>query len=209
MARHGWGGRPPASDAEARQRIIDATARCVDRHGVAKTTLSDVAAELGVTRQTVYRHFARISDIIGEVAAQGAESFVDRLVAHLQGIEDPAEAVVEGMLFCVRAIPTEPHLSLLLQLGDSTAFGRGATTADAIAYGARMLRRFPVDWDAAGVGEDDLNGLAEIIMRLLSSFLQHPSEPPREEARLRALLHRWLAPALRRETVSGRSLNVG
>ncbi|MBD2897112.1 TetR family transcriptional regulator [Spirillospora sp. NPDC000708] len=198
MAHHGWGGRPPASDAEARQRIVDATARCIDRHGVAKTTLSDVASELGVTRQTVYRHFARISDIVGEVAAQGAESFVDRLVAHLQGVGDPAEAVVEGMMFCVRTIPTEPRLSLLLQLKDSSAFGRGATTADAIGYGARMLRRFPVDWAAAGVGEDDLTGLAEIIMRLLTSLLQNPSEPPHDDARLRAMLDRWLAPALRR-----------
>ncbi|MFI0350049.1 TetR/AcrR family transcriptional regulator [Actinomadura sp. 9N407] len=195
MARHGWGGRPPASDAEAWQRIVDATARCIDRHGVAKTTLSDVANELGVTRQTVYRHFDRISDIIGEVAAQGAESFVDRLIAHLQGISDPAEAVVEGMVFCVRTIPTEPRLSLLLQLGDSNAFGRGATTADTIAYGAKMLQRFPVDWAAAGIGEDDLNGLAEIIMRLLTSLLQHPGRPMQDEARLRALLNRWLAPA--------------
>ncbi|TDC71815.1 TetR family transcriptional regulator [Actinomadura sp. GC306] len=196
MARHGWGGRPPASDAEARQRIIDATARCVDRHGVTKTTLSDVANELGVTRQTVYRHFDRISDIIGEVAAQGAESFVDQLIAHLQGIGDPAEAVVEGMVFCVRTIPTEPRLSLVLQLGDSSAFGRGATTADTIAYGAEMLQRFPVDWAAAGIGEDDLNGLAEVIMRLLTSLLQHPSRQTQDEARLRALLDRWLAPAI-------------
>ncbi|MDL4816317.1 TetR/AcrR family transcriptional regulator [Actinomadura opuntiae] len=202
MAHHGWGGRPPASDAEARQRIVDATARCVDRHGVRKTTLSDVANELGVTRQTVYRHFARISDIVGEVAAQGAESFVDRLVAHLQGITDPAEAVVEGMMFCVRTIPTEPRLSLLLQLEDSSAFGRGATTADAIAYGAQMLQRFPVDWRDAGIGADDLNGLAEMIMRLLTSLLQHPSEPPHEDAELRALLDRWLAPALRRPSVA-------
>ncbi|MER5228247.1 TetR/AcrR family transcriptional regulator [Streptomyces flaveus] len=196
MGHHGWGGRPPASDAEARQRIIDATARCIDRHGVTKTTLSDVAGELGVTRQTVYRHFGRISDIIGEVAAQGAESFVDLMIAHLQGITDPAEAVVEGMVFCVRTIPTEPRLSLLLQLGDTTAFGRGATTRETIAYGAKMLQRFPVDWAAAGIDEDDLNGLAEIIMRLLTSLLQHPSEPPQEETRLRTFLHRWLAPAL-------------
>ncbi|GGL18551.1 TetR/AcrR family transcriptional regulator [Streptomyces flaveus] len=196
MGHHGWGGRPPASDAEARQRIIDATARCIDRHGVTKTTLSDVAGELGVTRQTVYRHFGRISDIIGEVAAQGAESFVDLMIAHLQGITDPAEAVVEGMVFCVRTIPTEPRLSLLLQLGDTTAFGRGATTRETIAYGAKMLQRFPVDWAAAGIDEDDLNGLAEIIMRLLTSLLQHPSEPPQDETRLRTFLHRWLAPAL-------------
>ncbi|MGI5207864.1 TetR/AcrR family transcriptional regulator [Spirillospora sp. CA-108201] len=197
MGHHGWGGRPPASEAEARQRIVDATVRCIDRHGVAKTTLSDVASELGVTRQTVYRHFGRISDIIGEVAAQGAEAFVDRLIAHLQGVGDPAEAVVEGMLFCVRTIPNEPRLSLLLQLEDSAAFGRGATTAEAVAYGAEMLKRFPVDWAAAGVGEDDLDGLAEVVMRLLTSLLQHPAEPPRDEARLRAVLTRWLAPSLR------------
>lgn len=197
MGHHGWGGRPPASEAEARQRIVDATIRCIDRHGVAKTTLSDVAGELGVTRQTVYRYFGRISDIIGEVASQGAESFVDQLIAHLQGIDDPAEAVVEGMIFCVRTIPSEPRLSLLLQLEDSAAFGRGATTADAIAYGAKMLQRFPVDWAAAGVGEDDLEGLAEIVMRLLTSLLQHPSEPQKDETRLRAVLDRWLAPSLR------------
>ncbi|MFJ8927442.1 TetR/AcrR family transcriptional regulator [Streptomyces sp. NPDC102364] len=204
MGHHGWGGRPPASDAEARQRIIDATARCVDRHGVTKTTLSDVAAELGVTRQTVYRHFGRLSDIIAEVAAQGAESFVDLMIAHLQGITEPAEAVVEGMVFCVRTIPTEPRLSLLLQLGDTTAFGRGATTSDTITYGARMLRRFPVDWAAAGVGDEDLDGLAEMIMRLLTSLLQHPGEPPQDETRLRTLLNRWLAPALSRTAAPAR-----
>lgn len=196
MGHHGWGGRPPASDAEARQRIIDATARCIDRHGVTKTTLSDVAGELGVTRQTVYRHFGSISDILGEVAAQGAESFVDLLITHLQGITDPAEAVVESMVFCVRTIPTEPRLSPLLQLEDTTAFGRGATTKDTIAYGTAMLQRYPVDWAAAGISEDDLNGLAEIIMRLLTSLLQHPNEPPQDEARLRTVLNRWLAPAL-------------
>lgn len=196
MGHHGWAGRPPASEAEARQRIVDAAARCIDRHGVAKTTLSDVATELGVTRQTVYRHFAGISDIIGDVAAQGAEPFVDKLVAHLQGITDPAEAVVEGMIFCVRTIPTEPRLSLLLQLGDSAAFGRGATTAATITYGAQMLRRYPVDWAAAGIDEADLRGLAEIIMRILTSLLEHPSDPPEDNTQLRALLNRWLAPAL-------------
>lgn len=197
MAKHGWGGRPPATEAEARQRIVDATARCVDRYGVTKTTFSDVATELGVTRQTVYRHFAGLSDIIAEVAAQGADAFVDRLVAHVQDISDPAEAVIEGMIFCVRTIPAEPRVSLLLQLGDSDAFGRGATTGTTIAYGARMLRRFGVDWSAAGVGEEDLHGLAEIIMRLLTSLLQHPGSPPQDEDRLRGLLHRWLAPAFR------------
>jgi len=196
MAQHGWGGRPPPTELEARQRIVDATAACIDRYGVEKTTLSDVAHDLGVTRQTVYRHFGRLSDIVGEVASQGAASFVDAMIDHLEGVADPAEAVVEGILFSVRTIPTEPRLSLLLQVGDQGAFGRGATSGPALQYGAEMLHRYPVDWASIEVDDDDLNGLAELILRLLTSLLENPIDPPRDDDELRAWLRRWIAPAL-------------
>lgn len=196
MAQHGWGGRPPTTELEARQRIVDATAACIDRYGVQKVTLSSVASELGVTRQTVYRYFPQLSDIVGEVAAQGAETFVDQMIEHLQGSQGAADAVVEGILFSVRTIPSEPRLSLLLQISDDGAFGRGATSAMAVQYGAEMLRRFPVRWSDAGVGEDDLEGLAELIMRLLTSLLENPAGTERSEDQLRRWLHRWVAPAL-------------
>lgn len=196
MARHGWGGRPPADEEEARQRIIDATAGLIDRQGVAKTTLSDVAAELGVTRQTVYRHLGNISEIVSVVAARGAEDFVDRLVAHLEGSRSPAEAVVEGILYCLRTVPHDPRLNLLLQLGDTATFNRAATSPLMLGYGSAMLRRFPVRWSDAGVDDADLDGLAEIIMRLLISLLDSSTDVPRPEDEVRALVERWLVPAL-------------
>ena len=205
MGNHGWGGNPPATDDEAQQRIVDATARVIDRRGVAKTSLLDVASELGVTRQTVYRHVGSLPAAVGLVAWQGAEAFVDRMIAHLQGVvstsstdDGVAEAVVEGFLFCLRTVPSDPRLSLLLQLGDTDAFGRTATAPDILAYGAEKLRLFPVDWAAGGIADADLPGLAEMILRLLISMLQNPFDPPRPEAEVRAFLERWLAPALRR-----------
>jgi AcrR family transcriptional regulator len=198
MGNHGWGGNPPATDDEALQRIVDATARVIDRRGVARTSLSDVATELGVTRQTVYRHVGSLPAAVSLVAWQGAEAFVDRMIEHLQGTSDPAEAVVEGFLFCLRTVPTDPRLNLLLQLGDAEAFSRTATAPDILAYGAEKLRLFPVDWSAGGVAHADLPGLAEMILRLLISMLQNPFDPPRPEAEVRAFLERWLAPALRR-----------
>jgi len=42
-------------------------------------------------------------------------------------------------------------------------------------------------------------------MRLLTSLLQHPSDPPQNEAQLRTLLNRWLAPALFQPTTSAHS----
>ncbi|MDJ0422830.1 MULTISPECIES: TetR/AcrR family transcriptional regulator [Dietzia] len=196
MARHGWGGRPPADEEEARQRIIDATAALIDRQGVAKTTLSDVAGELGVTRQTVYRHLGNIGEIVSVVAARGAEDFVDRLVSHLEGSRSPAEAVVEGILYCLRTVPDDPRLNLLLQLGDTATFSRAATSPVMLGYGSAMLRRFPVRWADAGVSDADLDGLAEIIMRLLISMLDSSTEIRRPEGEVRALLERWLVPAL-------------
>ena len=198
MGNHGWGGNPPATDDEALQRIVDATASVIDRRGVAKTSLSDVATELGVTRQTVYRHVGSLPAAVSLVAWQGAEAFVDRMIAHLQGVGDPAEAVVEGFLFCLRTVPSDPRLSLLLQLGDADAFVRTASTPDVLAYGAEKLRLFPVDWSDGGVTDADLPGLAEMILRLLISMLQNPFDPPRPEAEVRAFLERWLAPALGR-----------
>jgi AcrR family transcriptional regulator len=57
MGRRGWGGSPPADDEEARKRIVDAAIRLIERRGAQRTSLSDVAAFLSVTRPTVYRHF--------------------------------------------------------------------------------------------------------------------------------------------------------
>lgn len=67
----------------------------------------------------------------------------------------------------------------------------------AFSVGADILRRVPVDWSEINVRDEELEGLAEILMRLFVSFLQSPSEPPRSEDELRALVKRWLGPSLR------------
>ena len=67
----------------------------------------------------------------------------------------------------------------------------------AISVGADILRRIPVDWSDIGVKDDELDGLAEILMRLFDSFLQYPAEPPASADDIRVLARRWLGPALR------------
>ncbi len=54
MGRKGWAGSPPADDAEARKRIIDAALRLVDRRGAAQTTanLARASSVTGVNRLT-------------------------------------------------------------------------------------------------------------------------------------------------------------
>jgi len=198
MGHHGWQGNPPGTEQEARRRIVEAATACLDRVGVAKTNLSDVAAEAGVTRQTVYRYFPGLKDILRAVALAEVEEFAGRMERHLATFGTAAEAAVESVVFAVRTLPGEPHMGLLLQAGEADFFTDGVVSPLAFSYGARILRNLPVDWTGAGIATDEeLRGLAEVLMRLFLSFLQYPSTPPLTDDELRALVRRWIGPALR------------
>lgn len=192
----GWRGDPPQDDREARERIIDAAMRCIARHGPQKTGLSDVAAELGITRQTVYRHFASTDELLIAVGFAGADSFLDRLAAHTADLTDPAEAVVEGIARTLETLPREPFIGLLLTTGRSEVFVKGVTSPTSMIFARSMLQRMHVDWAACGYDNAGLDELAEFGLRILQSLVLDPPGA-RRPSELREYLRRWVAPAVR------------
>jgi AcrR family transcriptional regulator len=195
-ARHGWRGDPPGSEAEARERIAAAAMRCVDRYGPGKTGLSDVAHELGVTRQTVYRYFAGTDDLLAAVARSAAGSFLDRLSRHLAQVADPVEVVVEALAFTIERLPEERYLSVLLTAGRSGQFFAGVTSPAAVEFARSLLERTAVDWQKAGYSRADLNELGEFALRVLQSLVLDPGTPTRSGPALRVFLRRWVGPAV-------------
>lgn len=195
-ARHGWRGYPPGSEAEARERIVGAATWCVDRYGPGKTGLSDVARELGVTRQTVYRYFAGTDDLLAAVARSAAEGYLDGLARHLARITDPVEVVVEALAFTIERLPEERYLGLLLTAGRSGRFFAGLTSPAAIEFARSLLDRTAVDWEKIGYGRAELDELGEFTLRVLQSLVLDPGTPPRSGPALRGFLRRWVGPAI-------------
>lgn len=58
-----WGAQIPEDTDDARELLLDAAERCLERWGPAKTTLADIAAEADVSRTTVYRHLGSRNDL--------------------------------------------------------------------------------------------------------------------------------------------------
>jgi AcrR family transcriptional regulator len=191
MARtHGWKGDPPRDDAEARDRIIGAAMRCIDRYG-SKTRLTDVAKDLGVTRQTVYFYFAGSEELLVATAQQAVGGFLDRLAAHVAAVRDDAGILAEGMFYTFDRLPHEPYLGILLASGHAGAFTQGITSPTAMAFGRAILTRFDIDWVARGYTDSDLDELVELMLRLLQSFIIDPGQPPHSPEDFRAFLRRW------------------
>src|ERR1700755_1149042 len=79
----GWQGDPPRDDDEARARVLAAAIRCLHPVGPGQTRLAYVAAPRGVTRQTVYRYFSSVAEMLSEVGRTQAGAFLDRMAAEL------------------------------------------------------------------------------------------------------------------------------
>ena len=55
------------SSRNTHEKILDAARTCLERFGVRRTTLSDIAREAGLSRPTVYRHWPDIDSLLADL----------------------------------------------------------------------------------------------------------------------------------------------
>jgi AcrR family transcriptional regulator len=201
MRTRGWGGSTPASDEEAAQRILTAAKAMIDNGE--DVNIADIARVIGVTRQTVYRYFPSTDSLLMAAAMDSAQGFLDGLAEHIAGITDPADAIVEAIVYTLKAIPEDLYIGLLLSPERSATFTARITSDTSMSLAHSMLHRFAVDWDAEGFNDDDVNDLAEQTLRTMQSFVLDPGDPPRTGDELRAYFQRWIGTALRHRDCSG------
>jgi AcrR family transcriptional regulator len=193
--RRGWDGHPPNSDEEAVERIVATAVRLISETG-SDVSVADVAASLGVIRQTVYRYFPTAEALMHAAAIASVDGFLDRLTDAVHGISDPAEAMAEGVLFSLEEVARTPHLGILLSEPYVAANSGNLASDEAQAIGLRMLKRFDVDWDKYGYDEPAQHELVEFTLRTMMSFFVAPNEPGRSREELRRFLKRWLGGAI-------------
>ncbi|WP_107658118.1 TetR/AcrR family transcriptional regulator [Nocardia suismassiliense] len=193
--RRGWGGSPPANDEEAHRRIVAAAVDLIGTTGAA-ISIADVAEALGVIRQTVYRYFPSAEALMTAAAIASVDGFLDRLTAHVAGLDDPVEAMTEAVIYTLVEVRRTPHLGILLSNPYSNLDPDSLTSEQAKAFGMSMIRRFDVDWERHGYDDAALLELVEFVLRTMHSFFLSPGNPPRTEQQLRAYLHRWMGTAI-------------
>ncbi len=191
--RRGWVGDPPSTDEEAAERIIAAAVKLMAQRGTA-VSIAEVAAEIGVIRQTVYRYFPTADALMKAAAFASVDDFFDQLAVAVRGITDPADAMVEGVLFTLEEVARTPHLGTLLS--ESYGAARDVASETAQGFGLRMMTRFDVDWAQYGYDESAQRDLVEFTLRVMLSFFVAPNDASRSREELRRFLRDWLGSAI-------------
>ncbi|VEG53695.1 TetR family transcriptional regulator [Mycolicibacterium aurum] len=80
MMQHSASGNDGDPDNSTRQRILAATAEVLGRNGTTKLSLSEVAAQAGVSRPTLYRYFADKRELL-DVFVAWERRYYERAIA--------------------------------------------------------------------------------------------------------------------------------
>jgi AcrR family transcriptional regulator len=177
-----------------RDRLLAGTLHCLRTGGIERTTIAAVSRASGVSRPTIYAHFASLDDLIHEAVQSAAVELSNRLGREITGIEHPGDRLVEFVVAAHREFRADPVVGLLMDVTVAPGLSHHGTMPAAMFE----LSRGPV----AAVLRNDPGALArldeiiETTMRFLLSVLTYRSENTATDDRLRAYLRRALVPAL-------------
>ncbi len=101
---------------DARQRILQATYSCVARHGLAKTTVDDVARQSGLSRATIYRYFPGGRDqLVRDVISWETGRFAERMTAAVGGAGDLGQLLARTLVVGHRMVSEHEVLQKILE----------------------------------------------------------------------------------------------
>ena len=176
-------------------RILDATIVCLGRHGVAKTTLDNIAREAACARATIYRYFPNRAAVVNAAVRAEVDRVTQLIVASAEAATDLEDAVTEMFVSAARAIVTHTALQRALDLEPEVILpalsfeGGDQLFADASTRFGPVFARF--------LPPDRARRAAEWSTRVLLAYL-HPDRTPfsmTDAAAARALVRRHVIPA--------------
>lgn len=88
---------------ESMDPVLDATEACLARHGLSKTSLSDIARELGVAPSTVYRKVGSVENAARLVFVREGQRLVARIPEVVAGVSGP-RVITVFMAECITTI---------------------------------------------------------------------------------------------------------
>jgi AcrR family transcriptional regulator len=194
------GTRARAGNAMGRTRvgILEATGRAVEKYGVRRATMGDVASVAGIAKGTLYNHFRTKNDLLTAAIAAGIEALGDDCVAMassngeagLAGALRHAAETLSAHPALVRVAAEEPAelIRLLLPGYD------GAWPAARAAVARVIAAAFPAETlepEAGEVAEGSAldSAFTETVLRWLVTFTGAPGVPAETAAGAALLAH--------------------
>ena len=160
-------------------RVLDAAYEQLSLVGVQRTSMEDVARRAGVSRVTVYRHFANKDALVQQVLHREFERLVQQYLADLERAETAVDRIVGGYVTTLQAIRRNPLLRGLLSVELDALVSSMAGRTDQVLAMARLFiaSQLRAEQAAGEIAPDvDVDVAADLMTRVAISYVLIPSD---------------------------------
>jgi AcrR family transcriptional regulator len=170
----------------AADRLLDAAEQLFTRHDPGSVGMNEIAKAAGCSRATLYRYFENREALRNAYVARETHRLSESI--DVDGIDDPRERLVVGILTTLRLVRESPALSAWFA---TTSGPLGAELAEQSDVITALAAAF-----VSSLGDDhpaNVAGRGRWLVRAITSLLIFPG---RDEADERAMLTEFVAPVV-------------
>lgn len=189
-----WSANRPKALSAAKLDLCHATLECIKQLGFEKTTMSDIAKQAGVSRPTLYKHFANKLDIFFAAIDSVALSFTESVVEHARQFQSFEERVIETIVYVVTQLPEHPHLSLILD-SECAAALKGRAFSDEASLIFTQMTALPLTEARPELAKES-SDFTEFMARFALSMILFPGKYLNDENGLREMIKKRILPGL-------------
>ena len=195
----------PSATGDARDqttaRVLDAAHEQFSLVGIQRSSMEDVARRAGVSRVTVYRHFAGKDDLVQQVLHREFERFVAAYLEERARAETAVDRIVGGYVSTLQGIRRNPLLRGLLAVElDALVSSMAGRTEEVLAMARTFIAAQLHAEQAAGeiAGSIDVDVVADLMTRVAISYVLIPSDVVDldDDAQALAMVRGFLLPML-------------
>jgi AcrR family transcriptional regulator len=190
-----------ATESVAEQQFLDAAERCLERSGIRRTTMVQIADEAGVSRAWLYRHFPDKATLLGAALLRQDEAFWADARARISRRRSLAAQVAEAVSHSRAHQPRALVLRLRETEPEACAAILGAGLRQAMPGMALFWRPYLEQARVRGElrPELDIPRAAEWVMRVVLSLVTVPGDAVRvdDPISVRRFVEEFLVSGLR------------
>jgi len=164
-----------------RDAILNASMSELERVGLRKLSLVDVARTAGVSRQTVYRYFRDRDELVTAVVRRDEDAILQATRSATEHIDDLREALEVGIAIVLRRAREHPVLDALLATEGDVLVPFLASPSSPVLRVARPVVEELAAARLPGLGVGRLRIFADAIARLLVSYTVSTPDYPIDE----------------------------
>ncbi|MEN9801851.1 MAG: hypothetical protein RLZ37_976 [Actinomycetota bacterium] len=161
-------------DTSPEERILDAARRCVDRWGLAKLTIDDVAVEAGVSRATLYRLFPGGKDVLFDaLRVRELSEFFQGMRTSIVDVDTLLDFAVHVSVYATREMRNDEHLAMMLATEEGSALK--SLTVEGLPRILQVASEFITPLVGDYLERDEAEVFVELVTRLVISHFLAPS----------------------------------